>query len=87
MSREPEDVVDVDEAENIAVRIKFIFELYPILSPTLLQAALGPQVPSSTWRPVLDEMLSNGIVKQETINRLSPAKRYNDYQRLMLAEV
>lgn len=86
MSEEPEEL-DGDEQENIAARIKHILGIYPIVSPTMLQAALGPQVPASQWRPVLDDMLNNGVVKQDSINKLSPAKRYNDYQRLMLAEI
>ena len=73
-----------DGFEGIATRIKHVLEIYPILSPTMLQAALGPQVPAKEWRPVLEDMIENKIVVQETQTKLSPANRYNDYQRIML---
>lgn len=86
MTGESEEEMSSDEFEGIAARIRHVLEIWPILSPTLLQAALGPQIKSEQWRPVLEEMISSGIIKQEIINKQSPAKRYNDYQRLMLAE-
>ena len=70
------------EYENIAIRIKHILSIWPILSPTLLQASLGPQTKPELWRPVLEELIASGVVVQETMAKLSPSKRYIDYQRL-----
>ena len=83
MSNEPEEM-NSDEFESIAARIKYILERYPRLSPTMLQAGLGPQTKSEQWRPVLEDMIANGIIKQETHTGKSPAGRYNDYQVLSL---
>jgi len=78
------DEIDSDEFEAIAIRIKHILEIYPRISPTMLQAGLGPQVKPEFWRPVLEDMVANGVVMQQTHTSKSPAGRYNDYQIVSL---
>lgn len=86
MNEEQTEDMNNDEYENIAARIRHTLERYPRISPTMLQAGLGPQTKSEQWRPVLEDMILNGIVKQETHTDKSPAGRYNTYQVLSLVD-
>lgn len=49
--------------------------LFPRLSPTLLQGALGPQHPPLLWRPLLDELIEQGLVDKEMGILNTPAGR------------
>lgn len=77
----------MDEAELLGARIKHILTIYPVLSATMLQAALGPQTKSDSWRPVLEDMIANNIVYQDSVTLQSPIGRYNSYDRYMLADI
>jgi len=81
----PEDNDTImSEYELVAARIKHILQIYPRISPTMLQGGLGPQTKPEVWRPILEDMMQNNLVKQEVINSKSPLGRYNDYQVISL---
>lgn len=79
----PEEVLDTQDIDMEA-RIKLLLELYPVISPTMLQAGLGPQIPPAKWRPVLEQLLNSGEVRQESVYRQSVAGRHRNYIRLGL---
>lgn len=82
---EPESVDEEVQAE-IAVKIVHLLGIYPIISPTMLQGALGPQVKAGIWRPVLTQLIEEGKVVEESVSMLTPTERYNTYTKLSLAD-
>lgn len=76
-----------DEApsqEDIAVKILHLLSIYPIISPTMLQGGLGPQMRPAQWRPILADLVTEGKVIESTRSMLTPNDRYNTYSRLSL---
>lgn len=72
-------------ADNIKEKIKHVLTIYPLISHTMLQAGIGPQVQPKLWRPILDEMIASGEVKQEDYGTQSPSGRFITYTRLSLS--
>lgn len=70
--------------EEIGTKILHLLGIYPIISPTMLQGALGPGLKPVLWRPVLRDLIETGLVIQESESKITPAERYNDYAKLML---
>lgn len=81
-----EEVLDIQDTQDIDMeaRIRLLLELYPVISPTMLQAGLGPQISSAKWRPTLEKLLDSGEVRQESVYRQSVAGRHRNYVRLGL---
>lgn len=84
MTEVVEDELLSDELEDIASRITHLLGIYPGISPTMLQAGLGPQTKATAWRPVLEDMIDNGIVKKQVQAATTPKGRHNDYTKLFL---
>lgn len=70
--------------EEIEVKILHLLGIYPIISPTMLQGALGPAVKPILWRPVLARLLEEDKVVEEQEPLMTPADRYNTYTKLSL---
>lgn len=83
MTDTDDETLDYDE-DLIAAQIKCYLEVYPVLSPTMLQAALGPQTKPGIWRPVLEEMVKNGIIVKDTVPVTTPSGRHRDFATLSL---
>ena len=83
-----EELNEMDNDEtfdtDMEARIRLLLELYPVISPTMLQAGLGPQIPPAKWRPALEKLLESGEVRQESVYRQSVAGRHRNYVRLGL---
>lgn len=50
------------ETRMLRSRITELFGVYPRMSPTMLQAALGPSLSPRIWRPVMDKMIHEGTL-------------------------
>ncbi len=49
-----------------------LLQVYPVLSPTLIQALLGTRVRPSFWKPILEQMISEGVlVRSEVVTKNS----------------
>ena len=72
------------DSNLIQAKIEHTLSIYPIISHTMLQTALGPQIKAMHWRPILDAMIHTGIVKQESLTKKSPSGRNITYVRLSL---
>jgi len=86
MNNEVETVVTDEEWREIESKIIHQLGIYPIISPTMLQGALGPSLKPTLWRPVLARLIEDGVVIEETETLLTPAERYNKYTKLSLAD-
>lgn len=70
--------------EDIRHKITHILKIYPALSPTMLQAALGPKVPPAIWRPVLAKMAEEGEIDLSYLVAESPSGQHRTYTRITL---
>jgi len=64
--------------ESVKERIRHALTLFPILSRSGIQTAIGPAIPNYIWSPVLDQMLESG----EIIHHMSSVLNYNNRTRL-----
>ena len=86
MTSENTAEVEVGTSEqDIEEKIKFILGIYPILTHTMMQIAIGTGVPPRTWRPVLNKMVDSGTVVVDEVARLTPKGQHRSYTRLYLA--
>lgn len=74
------------EAESRRLRLKIneLFGIYPKMSPTMLQAALGPSLTPRVWRPVLDAMLEDGTLRMDAVLPPTASGRSRAYTVLSL---
>ena len=80
------DDIEVTADELLEAKILLLLEVYPVISPTMLQAGLGPQIPPAKWRPVLDKMLADGTVKQGSDYRQGVTGRYRTFLKVGLSK-
>lgn len=69
---------------EVRKRIEFVLDMYPKLSYTMLQVGLGTGYKPLYWRPVLQEMIADGSVRQWEEMRVGPTGRYNVYTFIAL---
>jgi len=69
---------------EIRLRILHILGIYPIISPTMLQGGLGPFCRPADWRPILSELLEEGVVIREEEQLPTTQGRSNSYSKLRL---
>ena len=85
MNEPAESINDADVEHDIREKIVFILNVYPEISPTMLQAGIGPQLSPKKWRPVLEDLIAEGVIEQHTETLQSPTGRHNSYVILSLA--
>ena len=65
--------------DTVQDRIMSILEVYPKISPTMLQAGLGPSLSPKIWRPALDVLIMQGLVDQRAEFPPSSSDRTRPY--------
>lgn len=73
-------------SNSIRDRIIHLLGMYPILSPSMLQVGLGPNLPPKEWRPVLAEMLEDKTVTRLEIVAPTPFGQHRTYTQLSLTK-
>ena len=68
----------------VAEKIVHLLTMFPVISPTMLQAGLGPSTKPSLWRPVLETLIEAKKVHRADEQALTPTNRYNTYTKLMI---
>lgn len=81
-----ESKTDGNVNTSIRDKILHLLRIYPIVSPSMLQIGIGSSLPTSIWRPVLQELLDTGEVKEDIIVSLSAAGRNQSYTLLSLKD-
>lgn len=56
--------------DDIKEKIKSILQTYPKVSPSMLQITLGSSLPSGIWKPMLEELITDGTVKREVLSTI-----------------
>jgi hypothetical protein len=77
---DPSIVPTAEEAAGeyiVEVREKIVHFLtvYPKISPSMLQAAIGPNVRPAIWHPILDDLVIRGIVDKTQVHAQLPSGR------------
>lgn len=70
---------------HVAEKILHTLSVYPGISPTMLQAGMGPQFKPAVWRPILEDLRHKGYI----LTVFHPAynvraTKYIHYQKLFL---
>lgn len=68
-----------DSPEAIAQKIVHVLHIYPRLSPSMLQIGVGTGLKPSVWKPVLEQMISDGHVTRRFIQAETPSDRVQSY--------
>lgn len=79
-----EEYMEREMKVEIEMKILHILRIYPLISPTMLQAGLGPSCKPAIWRPVLLALIEEGKVIEEHESLLTPTDRSNTYTKLSL---
>lgn len=72
--------------EFLKQKILFILGIYPRLSHSMLQIGMGTGLPALLWRPSLDALIAQGVVKSENVQLTTPSGRAQTYKVLSLAD-
>ncbi len=70
--------------KTISQKIEHVLSIYPHLSPSMLQTGIGTAIPPAIWRPVLQRLISEGIVIESEEVRETPTGRHHLYTILSL---
>lgn len=65
-------------------KIIHVLTVWPRLSPSMLQIGLGTGLSSRLWRPILETLITEGIVIREEVTARSPIGRDQSYTILSL---
>jgi hypothetical protein len=59
-------VVGDKTMEAVRMRILHSLTVFPKISHSMLQIAIGTGLPGSLWKPILDQLINEGAVKRYT---------------------
>lgn len=69
----------------IQEKILHILDLYPSVSPAMLQVGIGTSIPPAIWKPYLDMFIKSGIVIKREETRATPTGRFINYTFLEMS--
>jgi hypothetical protein len=72
------------DPKPIMDRIVHILTIYPVISPGMLQTALGFSCPAYVWRPILQQLIQDGRVVISADEHQHPIGRAFKYTKLSL---
>lgn len=70
---------------HIRERIVHTLRIFPKVSLSMLQVAIGTSLPPKMWHPVLDALLLEGVVEKKQQTWATPSGRNQVYTILSLA--
>jgi hypothetical protein len=76
-----------DELDVVEQKIMEIITVYPRISPTMLQAGLGPSLSPELWRPALEKLIRRNLVSQTAEFPPAGSKRTRPFAVIELVEV
>ncbi len=82
----PRETVPSSSADLLAQKAVFLLTIYPRLNATRLHLGLGPHIPPREWKPVLDRLIEDGVVKREIVNLQSPLGQFRSYTVISLTD-
>jgi S1-C subfamily serine protease len=67
---EPKDMNSI-----IREKILWVLDIFPKVSPSMLQISLGSGIPADTWRPILEQLIREGEVHRAQRTVQGPSDR------------
>lgn len=80
---EPPDIVS-NTVKELSARILHILGIYPKISNSMLQVALGTSISPSEWKPILESLKQQGVVQEVVVSSTTPAGRFQTYRVISL---
>ena len=71
--------------ERIHKQLEHLLQVYPVLSPTMIQSALGTKVRPVIWKPIMELMIKEGILVRNEIVSKNSWGQLRSYTRIRLA--
>lgn len=87
----PEDAVTEDGLniqkylKELRTKILFGLHVYPHLSPSMLHVFLGTSTSTAVWKPILNELIAEGLVCKDELPLETPYERNQTYTLLRLS--
>jgi hypothetical protein len=78
-------IVPRETPDRIRERILFLLGHYPVVSHSMLQISLGPNLSPKLWKPVVDELIKEGVLCKEEEAVTSNLGRYQTLVKIRLA--
>ncbi len=69
----------VEYTRMLREKILFGLEIYPAVSPTMLHTFLGTSTSTHVWKPILNELITEGLVEKTEVTLTSPHDRTQTY--------
>lgn len=77
----PDDSLN-EYARILREKILFGLEIYPAVSPTMLHTFLGTATSTHVWKPILNDLIAEGLVARVEVTMTSPHDRTQTYSVL-----
>jgi hypothetical protein len=74
------------DVESIRRRIVSTLVTYPRISPSMLQTGIGPNTKAALWKPILEQMISDGVIVRESRLAKTPKAKYRTVTILSLSK-
>lgn len=68
-----------DYTQMLREKILFGLTVYPALAPYMLHPFLGTSTSTNVWKPILDELIADGLVERIEVTLTSPRDRQQTY--------
>jgi hypothetical protein len=78
-----------DYVRMLREKILFGLEIYTFVSPTMLHTFLGTSTSAHVWKPILNQLIAEGLVEREEVTHITPHtlhERTQTYTILHLAQ-
>lgn len=76
--------IPIESPDDVKKRIIYTLRIYPKISVAMLHVGIGTTIKTEIWRPILETLISEGIVHREFTVHLSPGGKNRTYTRLWL---
>lgn len=70
---------------EVRERILHTLSIYPFISSSMLHIGIGTSNPVTLWRPILAELVAEGVVVVTQVSATTPQQRAQSYQIYHLA--
>lgn len=70
--------------ELIQKKIVHLLSIFPKVSPSMMQIGLGSSIPTQMWKPILRDLINEGIVQEDIIVHPTVVGRNQTYTILSL---
>lgn len=60
-------------------KILHVLEIFPYISNSMIHMAIGTSTPTILWKPILEQLVKEGLILETTITAKSPLDRQQTY--------